>query len=194
MSALPQISLDLDVGGPPGFRYFPAFLSEKEESRLLHFVRELADLHPYLVRGNPSKRQVKVFGIGRRGYFAGDAQPVPDELLWLRDRCAEPMKCEPEQIGHALVSFYPVGAPIGWHSDAAQYGGAVFGVSLASDCSMDFRPIAYGTGEKQRIYLARRSGYLMSGISRWQWEHHITPVKEERWSITFRTVPKDVLA
>jgi alkylated DNA repair dioxygenase AlkB len=37
------------------------------------------------------------------------------------------------------------------------------------------------------IVLARRSAYLLTGDARSRFEHHIPPVTERRYSITFRT-------
>jgi hypothetical protein len=33
-----------------------------------------------------------------------------------------------------------------------------------------------------------RSAYVLSGPARTQWQHHIPPVTDERWSMTFRTL------
>jgi alkylated DNA repair dioxygenase AlkB len=38
------------------------------------------------------------------------------------------------------------------------------------------------------IDLAPRSAYLMRDAARWQWQHAISPTKELRYSITFRTL------
>jgi alkylated DNA repair dioxygenase AlkB len=36
--------------------------------------------------------------------------------------------------------------------------------------------------------LEPRSGYVLSGAARWQWEHHVPPAKSLRYSITFRSL------
>jgi alkylated DNA repair dioxygenase AlkB len=72
-------------------------------------------------------------------------------------------------------------------------------VSLLSACRMRFRPYvspAAATDATRmvrrtathEIRLARRSAYLMTGESRTGYEHHIPPVSEPRYSITFRTL------
>ena len=38
------------------------------------------------------------------------------------------------------------------------------------------------------LRLERRSAYLMTGPSRTDYEHHVPPVTELRYSITFRTL------
>jgi alkylated DNA repair dioxygenase AlkB len=35
--------------------------------------------------------------------------------------------------------------------------------------------------------IAPRSIYTMQGAARWQWQHSVSPTKELRYSITFRT-------
>jgi alkylated DNA repair dioxygenase AlkB len=47
------------------------------------------------------------------------------------------------------------------------------------------RTRAWQTAE---ITLEPRSAYVLSGPARTQWQHHIPPVPEERWSVTFRTL------
>jgi alkylated DNA repair dioxygenase AlkB len=96
----------------------------------------------------------------------------------------------------ALINEYPPGAPIGWHRDAPQYD-IVAGISLLSDCRMRFRPYrspALSTPTPVRraatheLWLERRSAYLLTGESRTSYEHHIPPVGELRYSVTFRTL------
>jgi alkylated DNA repair dioxygenase AlkB len=36
--------------------------------------------------------------------------------------------------------------------------------------------------------LEPRSGYVLDGPARWSWQHSIPATKEERFSITFRTL------
>ena len=38
------------------------------------------------------------------------------------------------------------------------------------------------------VALEPRSAYVLTGPARTQWEHSIPPVKETRYSITFRTL------
>jgi len=87
------------------------------------------------------------------------------------------------------VTRYPPGAGIGWHRDAPQFGEGS-GVSLLTACRMRFRrgrPRAWETAE---LSLEPRSAYVLSGPARAQWQHHIPPVPQERWSMTFRTLRK----
>jgi alkylated DNA repair dioxygenase AlkB len=36
--------------------------------------------------------------------------------------------------------------------------------------------------------LPPRSAYIMRGAARWEWQHAISPTKQLRYSITFRTL------
>ena len=94
----------------------------------------------------------------------------------------------------ALLNEYRPGTPIGWHRDAPQYD-IVAGISLLSSCRMKFRPYRSpaATALRRRsathdILLARRSAYLLTGESRHAYEHHIPPVAQLRYSVTFRTL------
>ena len=42
--------------------------------------------------------------------------------------------------------------------------------------------------ERAEVLLERRSAYVLAGAARWEWEHQVPPVKELRYSITFRTL------
>ena len=94
---------------------------------------------------------------------------------------------EAEELADLLVARYPSGAGIGWHRDVPAFGD-VSGISLLTACRMRFRcgrPRAWQTAE---LTLEPRSAYVLSGPARTQWQHHIPPVTQERWSVTFRTL------
>ena len=172
---------------PEGLIYAPGFLTETEERDVLGLLAAF-ELHPYVLHDTPSRRLVRSFGLTlvAGAYDAGPAAPIPADLEWLRKRCARLMGCEPKELADLLVSRYPPGAGIGWHRDAPQFG-EVSGVSLLAACRMRFRrgrPRAWETAE---VTLEPRSAYVLSGPARTQWQHHIPPVTEERWSMTFRT-------
>jgi alkylated DNA repair dioxygenase AlkB len=85
-----------------------------------------------------------------------------------------------------MVTEYSPGAPIGWHRDAPQFG-TVIGISLGSTSRMRFKPYK-AEGKPVGLTLEPRSIYLMRGPARWKFQHSIPPVKELRYSITFRTL------
>ena len=94
----------------------------------------------------------------------------------------------------ALINEDRPGTPIGWHRDAPQHD-IVAGISLLSACRMTSRayrspsaPTSPRRSATHEIVLNRRSAYLMMGESRQAYEHHIPPVAQLRYSVTFRTL------
>lgn len=179
---------------PSGFHYRPNFITADEES---HLTSEIArvEFSTFEMRGVVARRRVAFFG---ESYDAGNAStpPIPAFLLPLGARLATWAEVDRREFAMALINEYPPGAPIGWHRDAPQYD-IVAGVSLLSSCRMKFRPCVShgargGAGPRRttthEIQLERRSAYLMTGVSRSAFEHHIPEVSTLRYSITFRTL------
>ena len=173
---------------PEGLIYRPGFLTEAEERDVLAVLAAF-ELYPYVLHDTPSRRLVRSFGraLVAGAYDAGPAAPIPAELDWLRDRCAALMGREPGELADLLVTRYPPGAGIGWHRDRPQFG-EVSGISLLTACRMRFRRGRTGAWETAELTLEPRSAYVLSGPARTQWQHHIPPVTDERWSMTFRTL------
>jgi alkylated DNA repair dioxygenase AlkB len=182
-----------DATLPAGFEYRDTFIDVQEEDELASEITRV-DFSAFEMRGVVARRRVAFFG---RSYDSGSAPalPIPAFLLPLRAKLADWAQLAPEAFAMALINEYPPGAPIGWHRDAPQYD-IVAGVSLLSECRMKFRPYASPaarTGNARRtatheVQLARRSAYLMTGLSRTSYEHHIPAVSTLRYSITFRTL------
>jgi alkylated DNA repair dioxygenase AlkB len=187
-------ALPFETPMPDGFRYAPDLLDAAEEQQLIEHIRQV-EFASFEMRGVVAKRRVAFFG---RTYDAarGDVPDMPAFLLPLRTRAAGWAGFAPERFVMALINEYPAGAPIGWHRDAPQYG-VVVGVSLLSPCRMTFRP--YVTARQRathrsprrathEIQLEPRSVYLLDGVARSGYEHHIPAVDTLRYSVTFRTV------
>jgi alkylated DNA repair dioxygenase AlkB len=142
------------------------------------------------MHGRAAKRTVRHYGLDY-DYQSRDlvpADPFPDDLEWLRERCAELAEHEPQELVQVLVSRYPPGAGIGWHRDAPMFG-RVVGVSVGASARMRFqRRTKEGERLVEELELEPRSGYLLSGESRWTWQHSIPAAKALRHSITFRTL------
>jgi 2OG-Fe(II) oxygenase superfamily len=176
---------------PPGLSYRGDFITEGEEAALLDRIATIT-FSAFEMRGVVAKRRVAFFG---QSYDKGEAQPLPAFLFPLRERIATWARVEPDAFAMALINEYPPGAPIGWHRDAPQYD-IVAGLSLLSECRMRFRPYRSPavpeTSAKRttthEITLERRSAYLLTGESRTSYEHHIPPVGQLRYSVTFRTL------
>ena len=173
---------------PEGLTYVPGFLTEAGERDVLAVLATFG-LHPYALHGTPSRRLVRSSGLAlvTGAYDTGPAAPVPAGLEWLRERCAALTGREPGKLADLLVTRYPPGAGIGWHRDAPRFG-EVGGVSLQAGCRMRFRRGRPRARETAELSLEPRSAYVRSGPARAQWQHHIPPVTQERWSTTFRTL------
>ena len=176
------------VEQPSGLSYCDDLTSGDEEAALLERFARL-EVTPLVMHGVPSRRLTRHFGVGYDFDTRGtvEVEPVPEYLLNLRERSAEFGGAPPESFAEALVSYYPLGATIGWHKDVLAFGGIVVGVSLGSACVIRFQRTAAG-GER-RVFeqpLAPRSAYVLTGAARWTWQHSIPPVTDARWSITFR--------
>ena len=113
---------------PDGLVYEPDLLDASEEARLLDVLRRL-ELRPVEMRGQASRRTVRMFGFDYdfSSFGLTPTDPLPASLAVLRGRVFE-------------------------------------------------------------LELAPRSAYVLAGQARSAWQHSIPPVREERWSVTFRTL------
>jgi len=176
------------LGAPEGFDYEPEFISDTEERALLEWI-EGVEFRTFEMRGQEAKRRVAHFGW-EYGYYDARVTPgveLPEALLSLRDRVAAFLDVPSSDVVEALVTEYTPGAGIGWHRDAPVFD-VVAGVSLLANC--DFRFRRGEAGRSIPLTVARRSVYKLTGEARWGWQHHIPPMKELRYSITFRTLRK----
>ncbi len=175
---------------PEGMRLEQAFISREEESALLAHIAGL-DLRPAQYKGYTARRRTASFGYA---YDFDDnallaAGPIPDFLLPLRERVAAWTAHAADAFGHALVTEYAPGTPLGWHRDVPQFE-IVVGISLASACRMRFRPWPVQASARAGVIavaLEPRSAYVLEGAARWRWQHSIPPTPGLRYSITFRT-------
>jgi alkylated DNA repair dioxygenase AlkB len=189
---------------PHGLVYCPDFLNADEEAALLGHIQELgfrqARFQQYTAR-----RRVVRFGSDYVPSLVQDKDEdkendfpridFPSFLLALRERVAAFTGIPAGRFEHGLVTEYQPGTPIGWHRDAP-YHETVVGISLANAVRMRFRPMpARGRVADKRetiaLTLQPRSLYVMRDEIRWNWQHHIPPVKALRYSITFRTQCQD---
>ena len=177
---------------PPGLHYRDNFITAAEEHTLIDAIAGIG-LSDFEMRGVVARRRVAFFG---QSYDRIAAGPLPMFLLPLRTRVAQWAGVDAEAFAMALINEYRPGSPIGWHRDAPQYD-TVAGISLLSACRMKFRPYRSPRSPVQQstrrsatheLVLAPRSAYLMTQESRTAYEHHIPPVSELRYSVTFRTL------
>jgi alkylated DNA repair dioxygenase AlkB len=172
---------------PEGMAYRTDLITPEQEQALVADIVHLP-FKPFAFRGYFGKRRVVSFGwsydYDKRS--AHPAPPIPDFLLPLREQAAALAGRPAEDFHQALVIDYPPGAGIGWHRDKPVFG-EVLGVSLLSPCTLRFRRARPDGGwERLSLTPAPRSGYLLHGPSRSEWEHSIPEVPAQRYAVTFR--------
>jgi hypothetical protein len=189
MAALPNL-FEVDV--PVGFHYREDFITPADERVVLEAIAGVA-FSDFEMRGVVARRRVAFFG---HSYDGAHTRPLPAFLLPLRANIAEWAGVDANAFVMALINEYRPGTPIGWHRDARQYD-LVAGISILSACRMKFRPyrsrrsgasVGIRRSATHEIVLNPRSTYLMTQASRYSYEHHIPPVPELRYSVTFRTL------
>jgi len=171
-----------------GLDYADDAINRGEEDPLIE--RLLAtDLSPFRFHGWLGNRKTKTFGWR---YDFDDASfapadPIPGWLLPLREAAAALAGLGPDDFVHVLLARYDPGAGIGWHRDRDVFD-RVVGFSLAAPATLRFRRRRAGGFDRARLDVLPRSAYLLSGESRWEWEHSIVPGRDLRFSITFRAL------
>lgn len=169
--------------------YRPELVTVEEEQSLLERFERL-EFQEIVMKGVVARRTAVRYGLGydydRRVPTEG-AAPLPDWLEPVRERAAGLAGLRADELVQALVQRYPEGAPIGWHRDSPAYE-VVVGVSFLSAARMRFRRGPREERVQWELLLEPRSGYVLAGPARWQWEHHVPPAKSLRYSITFRSL------
>ena len=186
---MPVARAPTTVEEPEGLVYRPDFVSPEEEAQLLAFADGI-EFREVVMHGQAARRTTRHYGYdyAYETRALTPAEPLPEPLLWLRDRCGDLAGVEPEALAEGLVTRYPAGAGIGWHRDAPMFGSPVVGVSLGSACRMRFQRSAGGVRRTYALELEPRSAYVLGGSARWAWQHSIPATKALRYSITFRTL------
>ena len=181
----------IEPGIPEGFHYFPDFLTQAEELELIMEIEKIP-LSALIFQGFEAKRKIASFGYDwsfeRRSLSKG--KDIPDTFKPLLQKAANRLNLNPEDIAEVLLTEYPMGSVINWHRDAPPFD-TIAGISLLSDCTFRFRP--HDTTQQGRsaiisLAVKRRSLYVIQGVSRTDWQHRISPVKNVRYSITLRTL------
>jgi len=175
--------------GPPGLTYAPQILTLAQEAQLLEVIRTLP-FEEAQYKEWRARRRIVSFG-GRYDFTRQEltqAPPIPEFLLPLRGQLAEWAEIPEQRIQHAMIAEYRPATPLGWHRDVPQFED-VLGLSLFGHARLRFRPWPPVPGQRAtwKVDLEPRSAYLMRGAARWQWQHAVSPTRELRYSITFRT-------
>jgi len=186
--SLHQQSLFPSQDAPAGFVFRPDIMSPAEEEDFLEIIKQLS-FGPFVMHGVEAKRRIANFGLryGRPSRTLMDAPEFPPGLEPLRVRAASLAGIAPDEFAHLLVNEYRAGAGIGWHRDSPPFG-IVAGISIGAACRMRFQKGEGAARETWTTELPPRSIYLLTDSAREEWQHSIPPVKELRYSMTFRTL------
>jgi alkylated DNA repair dioxygenase AlkB len=187
LSFLPDASL-----GPEGLRYQLDFISEHDERDLVEQIQSLP-LEPFQFGAFEGKRRVASFGW-RYDYSLQklqEAEPMPDWIAPVIARVETFGGLPAGAIRQVLFTEYDVGVGIGWHRDKPHFD-EVLGLSMVSACRFRFRRKAEGGWQRYTLDAQPRSLYLMAGEARHVWEHSIPPVEQVRYSVTFRSMAREI--
>lgn len=182
------MSLLFDEPVIAGLRYEEDLISEAEEKTILDRLMTL-ELAPFRFHGFVGNRKTQSFGWR---YDFDDAsftrtEAVPEWLQPVRERAAQIAGVQPHDFVHVLIARYDPGAGIGWHRDRDVFD-KVVGISVNTPATLRFRQRTGSGFRRASLRVEPRSAYLISGESRWEWEHSIAPGDQLRFSITFRTL------
>ena len=175
---------------PEGFKYYPDFLSADEEVELCKEISKL-ELHNLNYHGYKANRKTASFGYDYN--FDNNkltrGKDIPAAFNFIVEKTASHLSIERNMFAELLITEYPPGSVINWHRDVPQFD-LIAGISLLTDCTFRLRPYEKAKQTRSSIIsfpVRRRSLYTMQNSARWNWQHSILPVKEMRYSITFRT-------
>jgi len=177
--------------GPAGFRYAPDLFSpEAERAFVAQF--ETLSFKPFEFHGYLGKRRVVSFGY--RYDYAGralrSAEAMPAFLEPLRKIASRFAGIPEPELAQTLVTEYAPGAGIGWHRDKPMFQDVV-ALSFLAPCVLRLRRAEDAGWERAAVEIAPRSGYLLQGPVRTEWEHSIVPMDSLRYSVTFRSFRRD---
>jgi alkylated DNA repair dioxygenase AlkB len=172
----------------PGLRLAEEAVSEADERELAAHI-DAAPLAPFQFGQWEGKRLTVHYGSAYdfSRHRLGEAPPLPDWLVGMRDNIAPQVGRDPAVFAAALLIRYDPGAGIGWHRDRPQYD-EVLGLSLTAPCTLRLRRRTANRFERRNLELPPRSLYLLSGEVRREWEHSIAPMDVTRRSITLRSL------
>jgi len=110
--------------------------------------------------------------------------PLPEGFNDLAAKAAKFAGVRPEEFAECLLNRYEPGAIIQPHHDKPCWE-YVVGISLGAAATMEFT--RESDGARIGVPLPPRSIYLLAGDARHVWRHALPPMRNTRWSITFRT-------
>ena len=172
---------------PEGFRYEAELISEAEEKMFVKYFEKLP-FKPFEFHGYLGNRRIVSFGhrYDHAGRALRSAEPMPDFLEPLKEIVSRFSGVLISSWQQAMVTEYATGAGIGWHRDKPMFAD-VAALSFSAPCALRLRRKNGTAWTRRSVDIAPRSGYLLQGPVRDDWEHSILPMKALRYSVTFRT-------
>ena len=183
-----QFDLFAAPRGLPGLTHAPGVLPEGRLAGLAEAI-DAAPLTPFRFQQWTGLRLTASYGwhydfeAGR----VGQAEPMPDWLLAVRDVAAGFAGVPAAALVQALLIRYDPGAGIGWHRDRPVFDHVV-GLSIGAPATLRFRRRTADGFDRFAQALEAGDAYHLTGDARWEWEHGIAPMAATRWSITFRSL------
>lgn len=195
--SIPQTIIKLSTACPDGLEIIENFITEKEEYFILEYLNE-----HWSGSSSMKHRQVKHYGYefdyDHNGVRYDTCEPIPKEFEFILNAIYLRLKWRPDQI---TVNKYLPGQGIPNHIDnISVFDEYILSLSLNSDINMEFRKDLF---KHNSVFIKAKSLLIMSGESRYEWTHGITPRKMDlistvdgpdvvyrgtRFSITFRRV------
>jgi alkylated DNA repair dioxygenase AlkB len=175
------------ASAPAGFRYATDLFSPAQEKGLVALFETLP-FKPFEFHGYQGNRRIVSYGY--RYDYAGRtlraSEAMPGFLAPLREVASRFSGIAVDKLEQALVTEYAPGAGIGWHRDKPMFEDVV-ALSFLSPCVLRLRRQDGTVWQRQSAEIAPRSGYLLHGSVRSEWEHSIVPMDVLRYSVTFRS-------
>ncbi|XWV24737.1 putative Fe2OG oxygenase family oxidoreductase [Tupanvirus deep ocean] len=180
-----------------GFSIIQDYLTEDEELSLANKINKQKWVVDY-------QRRLQYYNYRNELFEPYDLIPIPDKIPIFLEKIIDKMMTDgiiqerPDQI---IINEYKPGEGLKPHFDRKDYyKNVIVGISLLSGTVMEF--IKQNPPEKKKIYVPRRSLYIIKDDARYLWKHAIPPRKkdivddveiprETRISITFRNVIKE---
>lgn len=203
----------------PGLTIYHDFVSQSEEASLLGFLNNPSKC---TWRTDLSRRTMHFGGtyclMPSKASTLSPSKPqilqapsMPEELSWILQRMMDKGIFPPNQRPqYCIVNEYTGSLGISAHTENFQFSEPVVGLSLLSACPIRFHELyepfdgsvrsgkagkARKTGRVVDVDMPSRSLLVMSGQSRWRWQHEIARIGKGRgpgWkrvSLTFRYKP-----
>jgi alkylated DNA repair dioxygenase AlkB len=182
---------DVPASVPEGFRYVAdLFTASAEQTFVAQF--QALPFKPFEFHGYQGNRRIVSFGY--RYDYAGRtlraSEAMPQFLEPLREIASRLSGIPPSRLEQALVTEYAPGAGIGWHRDKPMFEDIV-ALSFLAPCVLRLRRQVGTDWQREAVEISPRSGYLLHGPVRSEWEHSIVPMNVLRYSVTFRSFRPD---